>query len=469
MDHTSVVLFEDHTWRHFQPVAASLPVYELRCGLFNLRERCELAGAQPRRLCRAVLAPLGAGAPLDATAPGSPELWLSGRLVPSAAALAAIDKAFAAVPGASWHDRDGLLAAAVAPGQREGALAGWAAWESGRTAAWDARFDDAEIERLPAPGQRLLVPAEAGEAKANALAAALATATAGAPPALNRIWDIVPATAAAIRGDLEAAIAAGGWLRRPFGLMALEPETAPWAAPSRLSRATQAHLPPGCWLQGDDLWLASGVTLAPGCVIDARRGPVILDNGVDVAPHTLLEGPLYLGPGCRVKAGARLYGESSFGIGNRVAGEIGESTFGDFTNKQHEGFIGHAVLGSWVNLGAMTTCSDLKNNYGNVRVDLGNGSEDTGQRFVGLLSGDHVKTAIGTLFNTGTSVGFASNIFGGAMPPKCVPAFSWGGGEGAPAYGVDQAIATAAVVMGRRGCRFEAAHKAMFEILARGS
>ena len=95
-------------------------------------------------------------------------------------------------------------------------------------------------------------------------------------------------------------------------------------------------------------------------------------------------------------------------MGNRLAGEIGESTFGDFANKQHEGFIGHAVLGSWVNLGAMTTCSDLKNNYGPVRVDLGWGEVDSGLRFVGLLMGDHAKTAIGTLFNTGTCVGFAS-------------------------------------------------------------
>jgi len=168
----------------------------------------------------------------------------------------------------------------------------------------------------------------------------------------------------------------------------------------------------------------------------------------------------------RVKAGARLYGESSFGIGNRLAGEVGESTFGDFTNKQHEGFIGHAVLGSWVNLGALTTCSDLKNNYGDVKVDLGNGPQATGQRFVGLLAGDHVKTAIGTLFNTGTCVGFASNIFGDGMPPKHVPAFSWGGRADDPPYGLEAALATARVVLGRRGCRLEPAHEQLFRVLA---
>ena len=206
--------------------------------------------------------------------------------------------------------------------------------------------------------------------------------------------------------------------------------------------------------------------LAPGVVIDTRPGPVVLDRGVRVEPHVLLEGPLFLGDGSLVKAGARIYGESSFGLVNRIAGEIGESTFGHFVNKQHEGFIGHAVLGAWINLGAMTTCSDLKNNYGPVRVDLGDGAVDTGQRFVGLLAGDHVKTAIGTLFNTGTVVGFGANVFGVGMPPKFVPDFSWGGGPGAPAYDVEKAIATAGVVMSRRGCRFTAGHADLFRHLA---
>ncbi|MBE0565155.1 MAG: hypothetical protein IH621_04295, partial [Krumholzibacteria bacterium] len=220
-------------------------------------------------------------------------------------------------------------------------------------------------------------------------------------------------------------------------------------------------------VRGDGgLYTGADVDLLPGTVVDTRGGPVILDQGVGVGAHVFLEGPLYLGPGCRVKAGARLYGESSYGVGNRLAGEIGESTFGDFANKQHDGFIGHAVLGSWVNLGAMTTCSDLKNNYGPVRVDLGFGAVDTGLRFVGLLMGDHAKTAIGTLFNTGTAVGFGANVFGDGMPPKHVPCFSWGGRPDSPAYARDKAAATAAVVFGRRGCRFGPDHERLFASVA---
>ena len=472
----TVILFEDHSWLGFRPLSAGQPTWEQRCGIFNTRERCELAGATGALLGRGpaldlVTAPRWDRGPQAVAAlpdAGGPVLWLNGRLAPSATLVTGLLALPADLPSFVWRDGDGVVAARMTRQAALGAAADWAAWSAAPTGPWAGPGLGATAITAVA-GLELACPADTAAVARARLAAALEAAAADAAPALRRAWDIVPATSGAIRGDLEAARSAGSWTRHPFGLCPAEGNAVPWAAPTRLARAAPSDLPTGCWLQGDDLWLADAVTLAPGCVIDSRRGPVVLDHGVDVAPHTLLEGPLYLGPGCRVKAGARIYGDSSFGIGNRLAGEIGESTFGDFSNKQHEGFIGHAVLGAWVNLGAMTTCSDLKNNYGNVRVDLGGGSEDTGQRFVGLMAGDHVKTAIGTLFNTGTTVGFASNIFGAGMPPKYVPAFSWGGDPGAPAYGVGQALATATVVMGRRGCRFEPSHRAMFEVLAAGA
>jgi hypothetical protein len=167
-----------------------------------------------------------------------------------------------------------------------------------------------------------------------------------------------------------------------------------------------------------------------------------------------------------VKAGACIYGETSLGAVNKVAGEIGESTFLDLVNKQHEGFIGHAYVGSWSNLGALTTCSDLKNTYGTIRVDLGAGAEDSGQRFVGLLMGEHGKTAIGTLFNTGTTVGFASNVFGAGFPGKALPCFTWGDGRSAQRQDPARALAVAATVMERRGCRLTSGHEAVFRTLA---
>ncbi|MBK8166093.1 MAG: hypothetical protein IPK64_09015 [bacterium] len=465
-----LVVFEDHSWRGLRPLAASVPVFELRCGLFSTRERLELLGARGSLRCRPGLAgllPAASWPVADEPVADRTEFWLAGRLAPDLALVQALLALGAQGTPFTLHDAEGLVAGLFPPPAAAAVVAAWRAWARGTTARFTVPGGAVVTPVQALPGWRLELTGDGDGGRSPALLAALEAACAGTRGSLTRSWDVVPATAAAIAGDLAGGLAAGGWERRPFGLFAEDPGAAPWTGRSLPRRCSGPDLPAGIWLQGDDLWCADGVTLAPGAVLDTRRGAVVIDRGCDIASHSLLEGPLYLGPGCRVKAGARLYGESSFGIGNRLAGEIGESTFGDFTNKQHEGFIGHAVLGSWVNLGALTTCSDLKNNYGTVKVDLGDGQEATGQRFVGLLAGDHVKTAIGTLFNTGTCVGFASNIFGQGMPPKHVPAYSWGGREGDPVYGLEAAVATARVVVGRRGCRFLPAHAELFDILSR--
>ncbi|MFN2370335.1 MAG: hypothetical protein ABR506_04175, partial [Candidatus Krumholzibacteriia bacterium] len=397
--------------------------------------------------------------PLD-EAPTGPVLWLGGRLAPDFPTLAALLAAAAQGPFA-LTDADGLLALAAGPQLGAAVAASWRAW----LADLGAEREDA----APGPWQPPVPPDWAAEAAAGGLQwrrpkAGGAPRPAALAPALGWIWDLVPRTAAALAADL-AWSGGRSWRLHPFGVVGAPASDEPaWALPTTLAAGSGL---PGLVIRGEGgLYTGADVDLTPGTVIDTRSGPVVLDRGVAVGAHVFLEGPLYLGPGCRVKAGACLYGESSYGVGNRLAGEIGESTFGDFANKQHDGFIGHAVLGSWVNLGAMTTCSDLKNNYGPVRVDLGFGAVDTGLRFVGLLMGDHAKTAIGTLFNTGTVVGFAANVFGDGMPPKHVPCFSWGGRPGSPAYARDKAAATGAVVLGRRGCRFEPAHERLFAAVA---
>jgi UDP-N-acetylglucosamine diphosphorylase/glucosamine-1-phosphate N-acetyltransferase len=142
----------------------------------------------------------------------------------------------------------------------------------------------------------------------------------------------------------------------------------------------------------------------------------------------------------------------------KVHGEVEETVVLGYSNKAHDGFLGHAYLGMWVNLGALTTNSDLKNNYGDVRVWTPGGETDTGSRKVGCFLGDHVKTAIGTMINTGTVVEAGANIFGG-MPPKYVPPFSWGdpGGE----YDIDRFLETAAIVLGRRDVELGGGQRAL--------
>jgi UDP-N-acetylglucosamine diphosphorylase/glucosamine-1-phosphate N-acetyltransferase len=224
-----------------------------------------------------------------------------------------------------------------------------------------------------------------------------------------------------------------------------------------------ALLYPGVHLVQDAaIRIAAGCRLKPGVVLDAEDGPITLEAGVDVQPNVVIRGPAHLGAGCVVKAGAKIHEGTSLGPVCKIGGELEECVVQGYSNKQHEGFLGHAYLGEWVNLGADTNNSDLKNNYSTVRVWEHGRSVDTGLRFVGLLAGDHVKSAINTQFNTGTVVGLASQIFGSGFPPKFVAPFSWGGGEGLEIYDFDKALSTARTVMQRRKITLTAAYEAAF-------
>jgi UDP-N-acetylglucosamine diphosphorylase/glucosamine-1-phosphate N-acetyltransferase len=189
-------------------------------------------------------------------------------------------------------------------------------------------------------------------------------------------------------------------------------------------------------------------------VIDARGGPVYLDSGVIVEPHTRIEGPCYIGEKTML-VGGKIREGCSIGPLCKVGGEVEESIILGYSNKFHDGFLGHAYLGEWVNLGALTTNSDLKNNYGTIKVDLGYGQVDTGIVKIGSFIGDHVKTGIGTMLNTGITIGFATNIFGaGLTADKYVPPFCWGNTGSYVEYQLEKAVATARVVMERRGVKF---------------
>src|SRR5688572_1090409 len=197
------------------------------------------------------------------------------------------------------------------------------------------------------------------------------------------------------------------------------------------------------------------VTIEPGVVFDASAGPIWLEDGVTVRAHARVAGPMYVGRNSTLLGG--VYAGCSIGPHCKVHGELEESIILGYSNKAHDGFLGHAYLGMWVNLGAMTTNSDLKNNYSNVRIWTPRGEVDSGEMKLGALIGDHVKTAIGTLLNTGTVIGAGTNVFGG-MPPKYLPPFSWGSdGE----YAFDKFLETASVAMQRRGVPLNASQKDM--------
>ncbi|MFC1574643.1 putative sugar nucleotidyl transferase [Gemmatimonadota bacterium] len=206
---------------------------------------------------------------------------------------------------------------------------------------------------------------------------------------------------------------------------------------------------PGSHMLGDGLLsLGRDVEVEPGTVFDLREGPIRLSDEVVIRAHTRLAGPAWVGPGSTLLGG--VVSEVSVGPVCKVRGEVESSVILGYGNKGHDGFLGHAYLGRWVNLGAFTTNSDLKNNYGEVRIGSPQGHKETGLMKVGCFLGDHVKTGIGTLLNTGTVVGAGSNLFGGRMPSSYVPAFTWGTGEDLTEYHLDQFLEVTARAMGRR-------------------
>lgn len=196
--------------------------------------------------------------------------------------------------------------------------------------------------------------------------------------------------------------------------------------------------------------IARGARIDALAYVDAREGPVRIGADARVAPHTWVKGPCAIGARTELLGG--LVGRSSIGPDCRIAGEVEDCLFQGRANKRHHGFVGHSIVGEWVNLGALTTTSDLKNNYGSVRMHTPDGEIDTGSRKVGALIGAHVKTGIGTLLPTGAWIGAGANLFGGGrFAPKHVPPFAWWDGTRMNEHRFDAFLSTARIAASRRG------------------
>lgn len=208
-----------------------------------------------------------------------------------------------------------------------------------------------------------------------------------------------------------------------------------------------------------------GAVVGAFAVLDAREGPIRVGAGARIAPHTVVSGPCAIGERTQLLGG--FVSGTTFGPECRVAGEVEACLWQGYGNKRHHGFVGHSVLGEWVNLGALTTTSDLKNNYGPVRVHVDGSETDTGNPKLGAFVGAHVKTGIGTLLPTGASVGTGANLFGGGrFAPRHVPTFAWWDGVHPVEHDLERFLATARIAMGRRGRTLtpadEAACRALF-------
>jgi UDP-N-acetylglucosamine diphosphorylase / glucose-1-phosphate thymidylyltransferase / UDP-N-acetylgalactosamine diphosphorylase / glucosamine-1-phosphate N-acetyltransferase / galactosamine-1-phosphate N-acetyltransferase len=387
MSQTSIILFDDARAREWHPFTLTRPAGELLFGTLLMRERAELIFGAP-----VVRHLTSAENLIGFTEEGAP-------------AVAGFDS----VP--SNGDRIFLLSRAVpawsvrkswSPCDREGTIrvggrvAGWFA-PSGSPAPDPAFFDDPSS-------------LEGGRSVANLDGRVI-----------EEIWHLISRTAEQIR----------------FDILALHPSPSP------------PQLPTGVHHWGTHpLVVHPTARVEPGCAIDTRNGPVWIDAKAEVRAFTRLAGPAYVGRESHLLGGSVEC--VSIGPVCRVRGEISSTVCLGYTNKQHDGHMGHAYLGRWVNLGAETTNSDLKNNYGSIRIWTPGGERDSGEVKLGCLLGDHVKTGIGLLLNTGTVIGAGSNLYGAEMPPKFVPPFSWGTGEDLVEYRVDKFLEVAERAMGRR-------------------
>ena len=407
-----VVIFEDAGWRRLYPLTLSRPAFECRTGTAPLARRltAQLARKDFKRvgfLCRPVLRPLVqrdyAGHAVNRETEGD-LIFLNGRTLCLGDAL---DDLITLLEKAAAVQSHGELVAARVTGAR--------------AAAFYTDLEEALAAGEPAP-----LPSDH-------------TVT-GAPEGVRlvrHLWDLVGWNGEVLADDFR-------WANQPQ--LHCQPELSPGAQT----------------LHRDRILCREGVRVEAGAILDAGPGPILLAEGVHVLHNAVITGPAFIGPRTVIKVGAKIEGPVSFGPMCKVGGEVEGSIFQGYANKQHDGFLGHAYLGAWTNLGAATNNSDLKNNYSTVRVWTPEGEVDTEQRFVGLFMGDHSKTAIGTLFNTGTVVGFSCNIFGAGFPPKHVPSFSWGGAEGLAAYDLERALGVARAVMARREVTMEPADEVLF-------
>jgi UDP-N-acetylglucosamine diphosphorylase/glucosamine-1-phosphate N-acetyltransferase len=199
---------------------------------------------------------------------------------------------------------------------------------------------------------------------------------------------------------------------------------------------------------GDKRIIILGETIIePHVVLDASAGPILINHGAHLRAFTRISGPCYIGREVQIMGGDVT--GCSIGDVSKVRGEISSTIVLGYSNKGHDGFVGHSYLGRWVNLGASTVTSNLKNTYGSVSLWTPSGVRDSGMQFLGTLFGDHVKTGIGLRLTTGTVLGPGCNVYD-RMPPKVVAPFSWGGEPPYTLYRADKFLESAERMMSRR-------------------
>ncbi len=437
----TICIFEDGAFADFFPLSLSQPLFDLRIGVGTLRDR--FRDLDPRAhftlLCRDYLA--------DVVRAGAPDIAVNPAVNSDTLFINACWLCFG-------DERNETLARVT----------------QGVVAVHNDRVVAARLDAKDAAGFAAVLRAQLSDAAVDATCARLQAAageSGAVPDAQNPAAAGVEAWIAA-SGVRRLEVADARVLAYPWNLIehsvaCIEDD---FARASTAGVAADAIVHPSAHIvHPERVAIGSKAVIRAGAVIDATDGPVIVGAGAIVMPNATVVGPASIGADSVVKAGARLLSGTSVGRVCKVGGEVDETIFADYSNKQHDGFLGHAYVGSWVNIGAATNNSDLKNTYGAVRMWNAGRARDTGRQFLGVILGDHSKTGINAVFNTGTVVGFNCNLYSSEMPDAFVPSFSWGHGREVVPYDLEKAIQIAVVVMQRRGVTFTDSHHRLFQRL----
>ncbi len=408
----TILLFEDEGYRSLLPLTYTRSAADIRCGVFTLRERLTVMfGHAPQALTRSYLADVyGSGRwPLQVLASNLPIVLINSRLVDCTCLADILSAPLGTVILSDDNNtsRSGgtLVAARLSPSLASAVFA--------YLLEQNAQFAIEELTRF-------------------------GTVIRHRPNMLNFPWDIIDYNADMIRSDL-ARHAGDDYI------------------PAR------THPDAGLWQMyaPDHIRVHRNARIEGPVALDARDGPILIGNA-RIEPFSLIQGPVAIHDGALI-SGARVRGGTTIGPVCRIGGEIENSVVQGYSNKHHDGFFGHSYLGEWVNVGAMTTTSDLKNTYGTIKVTLdGYGQVDSGRMKLGCFLADHVKLGIGVHLNGGSVVATASNIFGTHFAPKTIPAFTWGG-ERFREFRIDRMIEVARKVMGRRNVTLTPAQVAILQ------
>ena len=402
----SCCYFEDDLLENFHPLTLTRPVYDLRVGIYTLGEKWVNALQSPHKICGPIREHLrGVFDEYKFDESTEEILWINPRFIPNKNLVEQLQKL---VPESGLLSGSGSLIAAKVTQQIHNR---W--MENGITS------DEISTSKIEADSIT----------------------------EVKNIWELFQLNGNQINQDIS-------WLDRSLFIDKIE-----------------ASFPHATFINADQIYIEEGANIEAGAILIAEKGPIFIGKNAHIMAGAIIRGSSAICNNSVVKMGAKIYEDTTIGPVCKVGGEISNVIFHSYSNKAHDGYAGNSVFGQWCNIGADTNTSNLKNNYSTVKVRdwHTNKMMDTGQQFIGTIMGDHSKTGINSMLNTGTLCGVCCNLFSDDYPPKHVPSFSWISGNNIVPYHFEKAIEAMEKMMQRRSVELTPAYKNMMKAIFRST